>query len=67
MFDWIIITDKDDSFPDEGVDVLVSDGVNYDVAYYIRSGSYKWVKVDLIRDDIDDFKSFEIIKWCYIK
>jgi hypothetical protein len=64
---WIeIIKDDYDTYPKEGIDVLVSDGKNYDVAYYIMSGSYKWVKADLIEDDINDFTSFIISKWVYI-
>jgi hypothetical protein len=64
---WIeIIKDDYDTYPKEGIDVLVSDGKNYDVAYYIMSGEYKWVKVDLIEDDINDFTSFIISKWAYV-
>ena len=64
---WIeIIKDDYKTYPDEGIEVLVSDGENYDVAYYIMSGCYKWLKVNLIEDDINDFKSFIISKWCYI-
>jgi len=64
---WIeIIKDDYNTYPKEGIDVLVSDGKNYDVAYYIMSSSYKWVKVDLIEDDINDFTSFIISKWAYI-
>lgn len=64
---WIeIIKDDYNTYPKEGIDVLVSDGENHDVAYYIMSGSYKWVKVDLIEDDIHDFTSFIISKWTYI-
>lgn len=65
---WIVIEkDNYDSFPKEGIEVLVSDGKHYDVAYYIMSGEYKWVKVDVIQDDINDFNSFVITKWAYIK
>lgn len=64
---WIeIIKDDYDTYPKECINVLVSDGKNYDVAYYIMSGSYRWVKVDLIEDDINDFTSFIISKWTYI-
>ena len=65
---WIeIIKDDYDTYPKEGINVLVSDGINYDVAYYIMSGSYKWIKEDLIEDDINDFTSFIISKWTYIE
>jgi hypothetical protein len=43
--EWVYLTKNDyDTYPDEGCDVIVSDGTHYDVAYYIMSGSYKWVK-----------------------
>lgn len=64
---WIkIIKDNYDTYPNEGINVLFSDGKNYDVAYYIMSSEYIWVKVDLIKDDINDFTSFTISKWRYI-
>lgn len=64
---WIeIIVGDYDTYPKEGINVLVSDGKSYDVAYYIMSGSYRWVKVDLDEDDIHDFKSFVVSKWTYI-
>lgn len=63
--DWIYIIENDDfdTYPKEGIDVLVSDGEDYDVAYYLRSGEYKWMKTDLIQDDAHDFKQFIITKW----
>ena len=61
---WNIIDEEaDDTFPPEGEEVLVSDGFNYDVAWYIRSGEYKWLKSNVIRDITFDFKSFVPIKW----
>jgi len=64
---WVIINEADyTTYPDEGVDVIVSDGTHYDVAYYIKSSLYIWFKVDLIADDAVEFKSFNITKWSYI-
>ena len=60
-----IIKGDYETYPREGIDVLVSDGINYDIVYYIMSGEYKWLKVDLIEDDCKDFVSFDIIKWIY--
>jgi len=59
---------KFDSFimeelPPEGEEVLVSDGCYYDVCYFVKSGEYKWMKVDLINDDVFDFKAFIPTKW----
>ena len=61
-----IIKNDFGTYPEEGIEVLVTDGIHYDVAYYIMSGEYKWVKKDLIKDDINDFISFPISKWSYI-
>lgn len=71
MSDWVIIKeDKQkefmtgiDTYPEEGVEVLVSDGTNYDVAYYLRSGEYKWVKINVKKDTSFGFTSFVPIKW----
>ena len=61
---WIYIIDEDDkTFPPEGEEVLVSDGKNYDVAYYLRSGEYIWKKVNIEMDRADDLTNFNIIKW----
>jgi len=69
MSNWtFIIDDNDETYPNEGIDVLVSDNNNhYDVAWFLKSGEYKWVKNDLVNDDLLDFKSFKIIKWKYIE
>lgn len=62
--EWInIILDNYDTYPPEGEDVLVSDGTNYDVVYYIMSGEYRWLKEHIERDDVDDFTSFIPVKW----
>lgn len=64
FFDWVKIDkDNDDTFPEEGLNVMVSDDEHYDVAYYIRSGEYKWLKVNVDLDDVDDFTSFVPTKW----
>lgn len=68
MMNWKDVDpEEDNTFPEEGVEVLVSDGINYDVAWYLRSGSYKWVKSNLVHDDLDDFRSFIPIKWLTIE
>ena len=65
---WNKIINKDyDTYPNEGIDVLVSDGINYDVAYFVMSGSYYWLKADLINDEAYKFKAFIIKKWTYIE
>lgn len=61
-----LITDDYNTYPSEGIEVLVSDGNNHDVAYFIMSGTYKWVKVSVKDDDISYFDNFIPIKWRYI-
>ena len=64
FFEWVkIIKDDDNTFPEEGTTVLVSDGKHYDVAYYIRSSEYKWLKSHIENDDVEDFTSFMPAKW----
>ncbi len=61
---WFDFNNKDSStFPPEGETVLVSDGINYDTAWYVMSSEYKWLKSDLIQDESYDFNQFEIKKW----
>ena len=60
------INEWKEGFPPEGVVVLVSDGINYDTAYYIRSGEYVWMKTNVKKDSSKKFKSFIPIKWKYI-
>lgn len=55
--------DNLDTLPPEGEEVLISDGTNYDVAYYVASGEYKWLKSHVEDDDSNDFTSFIPIKW----
>lgn len=64
---WFEIKEDDiDTYPSEGIDVLISDGKNYDVAYYLMSSEYVWMKVDIALDSADEFKGFTPIKWKYI-
>ena len=61
---WIEIEEGDyHTYPGEGIEVLVSDGTNHDVAYYIMSCEYKWLKVDVKNDNVYDFENFIPIKW----
>lgn len=61
---WIdIIEDDYKTFPPEGEDVLVSDGKNYDVAWYLMSSEYAWMKTNIEMDRADEFNSFTITKW----
>jgi len=64
---WItIIEDNIETFPKEGINVLISDGKHYDVAYYLMSSTYEWRKVNLKNDNAKKFKDFTPIKWKYI-
>lgn len=58
-----IDTELYETYPPEGVDVLVSDGENFDIAWYIMSGEYKWLKTHIFDDDCYDFTSFIPTKW----
>jgi len=58
-----IKNDEDNTFPDEGIEVIVSDNINEDVAWYIRSGEYKWLKTNIKNDEVNDFTSFIPTKW----
>jgi hypothetical protein len=64
---WVII-DKNDSktFPTECEDVLVSDGIDYDVALYIVGTRSDWYKMDVPENLIFPFKSFEVLMWASI-
>jgi hypothetical protein len=65
---WILINENDiETLPKEGIDVLISDGDNYDVAYYLMSSEYVWMKVDLEKDDAFVFKGFTPTKWKQLK
>ena len=62
-----LIPNDYETYPNEGISVVVSDGANYDVAYYLMSGEYKWVKVCVKRDCLKNFKDFAVTKWSYIE
>ena len=67
MENWVYLTLNDiDTFPNEGIDVLVTDGKKYDVVWYLMSSEYKWMKTDLINDEANEFNSFTIKKWRYV-
>lgn len=61
---WITIIPGDyDTYPPEGIDVLVTDGTHYDVANFLMSSSYVWMKTNLEEDTQREFKDFIVIKW----
>lgn len=65
---WIYIKLGDyNTYPQEGCPVVVSDDTHYDIAWFLMSGDYKWVKDDLKNDELMDFTNFVIIKWAYIE
>lgn len=65
--DWINFDENDfETYPKEGIEVIVSDGSHFDVAWYLMSSTYMWMKNDLIADDCEEFAQFKIIKWAYI-
>lgn len=65
---WVKLLENDyDTYPKEGYSVIVSDGTNYDVAWYLMSSSYVWMKTDVVKDDAKKFNQFKITKWSYIK
>lgn len=65
---WIILVEDDyNTYPKEGVEVLVSDGENYDIAWYLMSSEYMWMKTDHAKDTADKYKGITIIKWSYIE
>lgn len=61
-----IFTDTFDEYPPEGITVKVTDGRTIDEAYFIYSGSYRWVKIDY---DLDDEVEMTIqpTHWMYEK
>lgn len=61
-----IDTDTFDEYPPEGITVKVTDGRTIDEAYFIYSGSYRWVKIDY---DLDDEVEMTIqpTHWMYEK
>lgn len=68
IVEWIPYQPKQlDTYPPEGVEVLVTDGTHYDVAWYLRSGEYRWVKTNVKNDALDDFLNFIPTHWSSIK
>ncbi len=60
-----IYPDIHQTFPPEGIEVLISDGKHYDVAYYVNEDKF-WLKVDIEKDDANEFTAFKPTKWSYI-
>ena len=65
--EWIEIKEDGDTYPKEGYTVLVSDGINYDTAWYLMSSEYIWKKSDVLNDEELDFNNFVITKWAYFE
>ena len=65
--EWIEIKEDGDTYPKEGYTVLVSDGINYDTAWYLMSSEYIWKKSDALNDEELDFNNFVITKWAYFE
>jgi hypothetical protein len=62
--EWTIINEDDiATLPSEGVEVLVSDGKNMEVAWYLHSGEYKWMKYICEIDDHIEFNRFDVTEW----
>jgi hypothetical protein len=63
---WVTIVEDDiNTYPKEGINVIISDGEKYDVAYYLMSSTYVWMKIDVIMDDVYEFTDFKVTKWTY--
>ena len=67
VLEWVEIKGEGDTHPKEGYTVLVSDGINYDTAWYLRSGEYIWKKSDILNDTEPEFNNFPITKWAYFE
>ncbi len=66
--EWVEFDENNsETYPSEGEEVLVTDGKNYDVAWYIMSSEYKWLKCNIEKDTSDDFTYFIPKKWKTIK
>lgn len=70
---WIIFNkDIPETYPPEGVDVLVCSGlddvgnISYDVAWYLMSSEYVWMKTDIEADDSKEFTAFVPVSWKFI-
>lgn len=65
---WVNLVEGDyNTFPKEGYEVIVSDGINYDVAWYLMSSQYEWMKTNHVKDTAEPYNDIEIIKWSYIE
>jgi hypothetical protein len=65
--EWVEIKEEGNTYPKEGYTVLVSDGINYDTAWYLMSSEYIWKKSDVLNDEELDFNNFVITKWAYFE
>lgn len=64
---WVTLIENDyNTYPKEGYTVIVSDGTNFDTAWYLMSSEYIWMKSNLKSDYSDEFNQFKITKWSYI-
>jgi hypothetical protein len=64
--EWIeIVEDNIKTYPNEGISVIISDGKHYDIAYYLMSGEYVWMKEFVSKDTTEEYKEFVPIKWKY--
>jgi hypothetical protein len=66
--EWNRIIENDYStYPDEGYEVLIGDdNGNYDVAWFLMSGEYLWMKDNRLIDDTYEYQGINITKWSYI-
>ena len=64
---WEDIIEGDyDTYPPEGENVLVTDGTDYDVAWFLMSSEYVWKKNFRVTDNCEDFIEFVPVQWCTI-
>lgn len=56
---------QEDTYPPEGIEVLVTDGTRYDVAWYVVQENM-WVKTNVAKDDLEAFKNFKPTHWAPI-
>jgi hypothetical protein len=64
---WIKLREGEyETYPKEGIDVLVTDGIHLDIAWFLMSSTYEWRKTDLAIDDAKLFNQFKITQWAYI-
>ncbi len=64
---WIKLREGEyETYPKEGIDVLVTDGTHLDITWFLMSSTYEWRKTDLAIDDAKLFNQFTITQWAYI-